>query len=153
MFLRRCKQSTSYTAVFSFPGTLVVPEFPLKSKRSLQNPRSHFTHARRSGALLVIAPLDRLDRLARNVYVTSQLLKSRVEFVCCDNPHANRLTMHVLAAMAEYEERLISERTKAGQAAAKARGVKLRNGGRFLTPEICRPRSAGTFWVAAQGCG
>ena len=34
MFLRRCKQSTSYTAVFSFPGTLVVPEFPLKSKRS-----------------------------------------------------------------------------------------------------------------------
>ena len=89
-------------------------------------------HARRSKALLVIA---RFDRLARSVLVTSQLLESGVEFVACDNPHANRLTIHILAAMAEHEGHLISERTKAGLAVAKARGVKFGNGGRFLTPE------------------
>ena len=92
-------------------------------------------HARRSGALLVIA---RLDRLARNVCAASQLLESGVESICCDNPDANRLTLHILSAMAEYEGKLISERTKAGLAAANARGVKLGNGGRFLTAEVCR---------------
>jgi len=89
-------------------------------------------HAKRSGALLVIA---RIDRLARSVLVTSQLLESGVEFVACDNPHANRLTIHILAAMAEYEGRLISERTKAGLAAARERGVTFGNGGRHLTAE------------------
>lgn len=89
-------------------------------------------HAKRSGALLVIA---RIDRLARSVLVTSQLLASGVEFVACDNPHANRLTIHILAAMAEHEGRLISERTKAGLAAARERGVKFGNGGRHLTAE------------------
>ena len=48
-----------------------------------------------------------------------------IEFVCCDNPHANRLTLHILAAVAEYEARRISERTKAALAAYKARGGKL----------------------------
>jgi DNA invertase Pin-like site-specific DNA recombinase len=79
-------------------------------------------HARRSGALLVIAGID---RLARSVFVTSQLLASGVEFIACDNPHANRMTIQILAVMAEHEGRLISERTKAGLAAAKARGIKL----------------------------
>lgn len=88
-------------------------------------------HAKRSGALLVIA---RLDRLSRNVLVTSQLLESGVEFVACDNPFANRLTIQIVAAFAEFEGRLISERTKAGLAAAKARGVKCGNAGRYLTP-------------------
>lgn len=90
-------------------------------------------HAGRSKALLVIA---RLDRLARSVLVTSQLLESGVEFVACDNPHANRLTIQILAAMAEHEGRLISERTKAGLAAARARGVIF--GSNNLTPEARR---------------
>ncbi len=90
-------------------------------------------HASRSKALLVIA---RLDRLARSVLVTSQLLESGVEFVACDNPHANRLTIQILAAMAEHEGRLISERTKAGLAAARARGVVF--GSKNLTPEARR---------------
>ena len=89
-------------------------------------------HAKRSGALLVIA---RIDRLARSVLVTSQLLASNVEFIACDNPHANRLTIHILAAMAEHEGHLISERTKAGLAAARERGVKFGNGGQYLTAE------------------
>ena len=69
--------------------------------------------------------MAKLDRLARNVAFTSALMESKVDFVCCDNPHANKLTIHILAAVAEHEAETISERTKAALAAAKARGVKL----------------------------
>lgn len=79
-------------------------------------------HARRAKAKLVIA---KLDRLARNVAFLSALMDSGCEFVACDNPHANRLTIHILAAVAEDEARRTSERTKAALAAAKARGAKL----------------------------
>jgi DNA invertase Pin-like site-specific DNA recombinase len=79
-------------------------------------------HSKRAKATLVIA---KLDRLARNVHFLSGLMESRVDFVCCDNPHANRLTLHILAAVAEDEARRISERTKAALAAYKARGGRL----------------------------
>jgi len=67
----------------------------------------------------------KLDRLARNVAFTSALMESKVNFVCCDNPHANKLTIHILAAVAEHEAEAISQRTKSALAVAKARGVKL----------------------------
>jgi DNA invertase Pin-like site-specific DNA recombinase len=79
---------------------------------------------KRLRATLVIA---KLDRLARNVYFVSGLMESGIEFIACDNPTANRLTIHILAAVAEDEARRISERTKAALAAYKRRGGTLGN--------------------------
>ena len=79
---------------------------------------------RRRRAVLVIA---KLDRLARNVAFVARLMESGVEFVAVDNPHANKLMVHMLAAFAEHERDQISARTVAALAAAKARGVKLGN--------------------------
>jgi DNA invertase Pin-like site-specific DNA recombinase len=69
-------------------------------------------------ATLIIA---KLDHLARNVHFISSLMESGVEFVAVDFPQANRLTVHILAAVAEHE----ASRTKAAVGAAKARGVRL----------------------------
>jgi DNA invertase Pin-like site-specific DNA recombinase len=82
---------------------------------------------RKHKARLIIA---KLDRLSRNVAFVATMMDSTVEFLACDFPQANRLTLHILAAVAEHERRMISERTKAALAAAKRRGVKL--GGRRL---------------------
>jgi DNA invertase Pin-like site-specific DNA recombinase len=79
---------------------------------------------RKHKAKLVIA---KLDRLSRNLAFIATLMDSGVEFVAVDNPHANRLTVHILAAVAEHERVMISERTKAALAAAKARGTQLGN--------------------------
>src|ERR1700733_1133331 len=73
-------------------------------------------------ATLIIA---KLDRLARNVNFISNLMESGVEFTAVDFPQANRLTVHILAAVAEHEAAMISARTKAALQAAKARGVSL----------------------------
>lgn len=83
---------------------------------------SALAECRRSKATLVIA---KLDRLARNVYVISGLIESGVEFVAVDNPHANKLMLHLLAAFAEHEREQIAARTKSALLAAKARGVRL----------------------------
>ena len=64
--------------------------------------------------------IAKLDRLARNVAFIANLLEGGVDFVACDMPHANRLTLHLLSAIAEHERHMISERTKAALAAAKA---------------------------------
>lgn len=83
------------------------------------------------GATLIIA---KLDRLARNVAFVSSLMESGVEFVAVDFLQANRLTIHILAAVAEHEAKMISDRTKAALQAAKARGTVL-GGFRGVVPD------------------
>ncbi len=77
---------------------------------------------RATGAKLIVA---KLDRLSRNMAFIANLMDAGVDFEACDNPHATRFTLHLYAAIAEHERTLISERTKAALAAAKARGVAL----------------------------
>ena len=79
---------------------------------------------RRHKAKLIIA---KLDRLARNVHFISGLMESGVDFLAVDMPEANRLTIHILAAVAEHEREMISKRTKDALKAAKGKGIRLGN--------------------------
>jgi DNA invertase Pin-like site-specific DNA recombinase len=73
-------------------------------------------------ATLLIA---KLDRLARNVAFIANLMEAGVKFVAVDLPEANELTVHIMAAMAQHEAKMISERTRVALAQAKARGTAL----------------------------
>lgn len=91
-----------------------VPAVPVTTQLT-----PYFPPRRMTGATLVIA---KLDRLSRSVAFLAALMDSGAEFVAADMPLANRLTVHILAAVAEHEREAISARTKAAMAAAKARG-------------------------------
>jgi DNA invertase Pin-like site-specific DNA recombinase len=78
--------------------------------------------AKAQKAILVIA---KLDRLSRNAAFLLTLQESGIDFVACDCPNADKLTVGILALLAQRERELISQRTKAGLEVARARGVKL----------------------------
>jgi DNA invertase Pin-like site-specific DNA recombinase len=120
------------------PGQLATEYTEVESGKKHTNRPQLLTalqECRRKKATLVIA---KLDRLRRNVAFISALMDSGADFVCCDNPHANRLMLHMPAAFAEHEREQISHRTKAALAAAKARGVKLGNPRAIDALEIAR---------------
>lgn len=117
---------------------------------------------RQRRASLLVA---KLDRLARSVSFVSAVMDSDVPIVAADNPHASRLVLHMLAAVAEFEREQISARTKAALAAAKARGTKLGvNGARLaakekasatafaltLAPHIAAARSGGAITLQSM---
>ena len=79
---------------------------------------------RKTGGTLIVA---KLDRLSRNVFFLSQLLESDVDIVFCDFPQANKMVLHILAAISQYEAELIATRTKQALAAKKAKGCTLGN--------------------------
>lgn len=107
-------------------GTIIKEFTEVESGKRSDRPQlaEALTLCRQRKARLVIA---KLDRLARNVHFISGLMESGVEFTACDMPEANRLTLHIIAAVAEHEREMISRRTKEALAAAKARGIKLGN--------------------------
>jgi DNA invertase Pin-like site-specific DNA recombinase len=105
-------------------GKLIAEYTEVESGRISDRPKlaDALAACRLHRATLVIA---KLDRLARNVAFVSNLLEAGTDFEAVDFPQANRLTIHVMAAVAEHEARMISERTRAALGAAKARGTAL----------------------------
>jgi DNA invertase Pin-like site-specific DNA recombinase len=106
------------------PGRLIAEVTEIESGKNDDRPKlsEAMRLCRVYAATLVVA---RLDRLSRSVALISSIMESGLDFVVADFPLANRFTIHILAAVAEYEAWLISERTRSALAAAKARGVKL----------------------------
>jgi DNA invertase Pin-like site-specific DNA recombinase len=118
-------QRQAVTDFINGNGNKILAEFTeVESGRKNNRPElvKALAACKKHKAKLVIA---KLDRLARNVAFISNLMESGVDFVAVDMPDANRLTVHILAAVAEHERVIISQRTKAALKAAKARGVKL----------------------------
>jgi DNA invertase Pin-like site-specific DNA recombinase len=108
------------------PWTLVGEFTEIESGKRNDRPELEkaLSACKRQKAKLIIA---KLDRLGRNLAFIAALMESGVEFVAVDTPHANKLTVHILAAVAQHEREMISERTKAALAAAKRRGTRLGN--------------------------
>ncbi len=110
-----------------FGGQQPVAEFvEVESGKRNERPQlaKALHRAKVTGAILIIA---KLDRLSRNASFITALQESRVRFVACDMPEANDLIVGVMAMIAQHERKAISERTKAALAAAKRRGQKLGN--------------------------
>lgn len=92
-------------------------------------------YAKANGAILIVA---KLDRLARDVAFTSALFNGGVDFVCCDNPTANKLTIQLLSVIAENEAEMISTRTKETLAIKKqniAKGIYANKDGSVMQPD------------------
>jgi DNA invertase Pin-like site-specific DNA recombinase len=90
--------------------------------------------AKSNKAILIVA---KLDRLARDVEFTSALYNGGVEFICVDNPNANKLTIQLLSVIAEHEAEVISKRIKDALAVKKdkiAKGIFTNKDGSFMNP-------------------
>ena len=109
-------------------GTIIAQFCEVESgaKTDLERPQLALAlaEARKNGATLVVA---KLDRLSRNAEFLLRLQNSSVDFVCADCPNVDKFTCGILALVAQREREMISERTKAALAAAKKRGIKLGN--------------------------
>jgi DNA invertase Pin-like site-specific DNA recombinase len=104
--------------------TLVSEHSDIASGKDDRRPgfQAALLKCRQLGAVLVAA---RLDRITRRAHTLSQLLEDGVSIRAADMPGADDLMMRIYAAMAQKERELISARTKAALAAAKARGTVL----------------------------
>ncbi|RWC00589.1 MAG: recombinase family protein [Mesorhizobium sp.] len=116
-------------------GSLVAEFVELESGRNDQ--RSELAKAmiasKKTGASLLIA---RLDRFSRRVSFIASMMGKGVQLIIAEMPHATDFQLHIFAALAQEERRLISERTKAALAQAKRRGTILGRNGAVLAKQI-----------------
>ena len=121
------QQAAVMRHVESTRGKLIGSFNEVESGRKNDRPqlKSALVAAKKTNAIVIIAKLDRLGRRAS--YILRLIDESGVNFHICDMPNADKLTITILAAVAEREAENISTRTKAALAAKKARGAKLGN--------------------------
>jgi DNA invertase Pin-like site-specific DNA recombinase len=86
-------------------------------------------HAKRNDAKLLIA---KLDRFSRKVSFIASIMEQGIGLVVAEMPNATDFQLHIFAALAQEERRLISERTRNALAEAKKRGVRLGKNGKVL---------------------
>ena len=108
--------------------------------------RRAISTSKNSNGTLIVA---KLDRLSRSVSFISQLMDSKVKFVCADMPEANEFTLHIFAALAQQERKYISERTKAALQAKKLREPEWRAGTNNLT-DFGRKKAHMTNYMKAR---
>lgn len=133
-------QKAAVRAFVQYPAQLLTEYVEVESGKQNQRPQllAAMAEARRVGSTLLIA---KLDRLSRNASFILALRDSGVDFVCCDMPDANTLTVGLFAVLAQHERETISKRTKDALAAKKARGAKLGNP-QNMTPAITQQGQA-----------
>ena len=118
-------QQKAVRAMADRNGATIIAEYiEVETGKSATRPKllEAIHHAGLTNATLVVA---KLDRLARNAYFTRTLKESKQKFTCCDNEHANDLTIDLLAVIAEHEARAIATRTREALAVTKERGKLL----------------------------
>jgi DNA invertase Pin-like site-specific DNA recombinase len=117
-------QQAAVRTFVSDPSRIVAEYVEVESGKRNQRPhlQAAIEAARQQGATLLIAKLDRLSRNAGFIFA---LRDSRVDFVCCDMPDANTLTVGLFAVIAQHERETISKRSKDALTAKKARGAQL----------------------------
>jgi len=126
---------------FIQPGDRILSEYiEVESGRKNNRPQMALAiaQARQLNAILLVAEMS---RLARSVYFTSRLMEERVRFKACDIPHADEFTINILAAVAQKAAKDISESTKRGLAAKKARGFKLGKADNFTAESRAKGRA------------
>jgi len=118
-------QQKAVRAMAERNGATIIAEYiEVETGKSAKRPRllEAIHHAQLTNSTLVVA---KLDRLARNAYFTRTLKESKQKFICCDNEHANDLTIDLLAVIAEHEARAIATRTREALAVTKEHGKLL----------------------------
>ncbi len=107
---------------------IIYDDFGLSGAKANRSGLNQALAALRSGDTLIIFRLDRLGRSLRFLCELSEDLSNRnigLHSICDginSTTSGGKLVFHIMGALAEFERSLISERTKAGMAAAKQRG-------------------------------
>ncbi|MCK1511372.1 recombinase family protein [Bradyrhizobium sp. 190] len=130
-----------YLARVGAADALLAEYVEVESGRRNERPEllRSFDHARNARATLIIA---KLDRLSRDVHFLTGLERAGIEFIACDLPNANRLTITILAAVAEHEREMTAERTRAALAVARDRVAKVGQRGRPSVKRLGNPNGA-----------
>ena len=112
--------------ISQYQGKLIAEYTEVESGKNSNRPvfKEAADYAELTNSIILVA---KLDRIARDLHFITALQKQGVKFKLCDLPEVDNLTVHILAAMAEHEAKMIASRTKLAMAQAKQKGIVLGN--------------------------